>query len=96
VKEPYVPKPATITLDPEEALVLYDFLERWEQRGDESLSSADHPERVVLWNLLALLEEALVEPLLEDYGERVDRARALLVEKYGDEHRGDSDRLAKR
>jgi hypothetical protein len=78
MSEPYSPKPVTITLTPDEALVLFDYLSRCQQKGNDFSGPVDEPERIALWNLLALLEGVLVEPFLGDYGDRVERARASL------------------
>lgn len=65
----------TVELSAAEALVLFDLLARW---GDTNAMSVplEHPsEQRLLWNILATLESALVEPFMSDYSDRVRAAR---------------------
>ena len=52
----------SISLTADEALILFDLLHRWED--DDRVSARQHAsEQVALWNLSALLERELREPL---------------------------------
>lgn len=68
--------PVTLTLTADETLVLFAFLQRFEQ--EETLRIKDQAEERALWNLNCLLERELVEPFLTDYAERVATARERL------------------
>jgi hypothetical protein len=68
----------TISLTGDEALILFDLLQRWEH--DEQVEAPQHEaEQVALWNLSALLERELLEPLDPRYTELVSEARARLT-----------------
>lgn len=67
-------KSVTIELTSEAALVLYDWLTRFNQR--EETAFADQAEERVLFDLEALLEKVLVAPLQADYAVLVAQARA--------------------
>jgi len=76
----------TIRLDHAEALVLGDFLHRHIdlQDGDQLKPAVKHiGELWALNGLNCLLERELAEPFLPDYGDRVSKALALLVERNG-------------
>lgn len=67
----------TITLTGDEALVLFELLHRWEDR--DQVSPTEHAaEQVALWNLSALLERELREPLDARYSDLVVSARQRL------------------
>ena len=57
-----------------EALVFFAFLRRYEDRG--RLAIEDQAEQRVLWDLCAMLESSLHEPLSPDYGQLLAQARA--------------------
>ena len=63
-----------LELTSHEALVLYDWLTRFNQRDDADF--ADQAEERVLFDLEALLEKALVAPLQSNYAARVAQARS--------------------
>lgn len=65
-----------IELTSDEALVLYDWLTRFNQRANTDL--ADQAEERVLFDLEALLEKALLAPLQPDYAAVLAQARANL------------------
>jgi len=66
----------TIAFTHDEALVLYDWLAREDQKGIRT----DHQaEQDVLWRLEGQLERVLVEPLAANYSEEVRAARARVV-----------------
>ena len=60
-------KRVKIELTIDEALVLYDWLTRFNQRADTDF--ADQAEERVLFDLEAMLEKALVAPLQSDYAD---------------------------
>jgi hypothetical protein len=62
-----------LTLNKDEALVLFEFLARISSSGDWSVE--DSAETRVLWNLESQLEKVLVEPLSTDYVELLRAAR---------------------
>ena len=59
-----------------EALVFFAFLRRYSERG--RLAIDDQAEQRVLWDLCAMLESALHEPLSAKYVELLARARAAV------------------
>lgn len=63
-----------IDLKTEEALVLFEFLSRIDKSENIDLFE-DQAEQRVLWDIIAILEKQLSEPLLEDYKKRLDTAR---------------------
>ncbi|MBU0679473.1 MAG: hypothetical protein KJ626_15335 [Verrucomicrobia bacterium] len=80
-----------ITLSPEEALVLFEILSRFEESG--RLEALDPAEARALWNAQATLESTLTAPLDDKYRELLRRAKlnlmgftpanAVIVIKYG-------------
>jgi hypothetical protein len=62
-----------LLLSKAEALVLFEWLHRVE---DDGLGIIHKAERRVLWDVSALLERILVEPLDVDYHALIDQARA--------------------
>ena len=62
-----------ISLNKDEALVLFDFLSRFSDRED--LVIEDQSEEKVLWNLCCDLEKILVDPFKENYAEILKLAR---------------------
>ena len=63
-----------LELSSDEALVLYDWLTRFNQRDDTAF--ADQAETRVLFDLEALLEKEIVAPLQPDYAALLTQARA--------------------
>jgi hypothetical protein len=57
----------TITLDDDEALVLFDLLTS--ERIERDLPGLEAPERNALWALEGFLERTLVQPFLPGYNE---------------------------
>jgi len=51
----------TVTLDADEAIILFEMLSRWNE--DSTFALADQAEQRVLWNLCCALEEQLAEPI---------------------------------
>lgn len=64
----------TIALTTDEALVLFEWLSRFNQRDD--VEFADQAEQRVLWDIEATLETKLAEPFRGDYDELIAAARA--------------------
>jgi hypothetical protein len=67
-----------ITMSGDEALVLFDLLMRFNRDEVPCQIHCDEAEKRVLWNLEALLEKTLPEPLAEDYELLVRRAKKRL------------------
>ncbi len=66
-------EPVAVNLSPDEALVLYDFLQRY--TASNRLETVDQAEQRVLWDVCALLERVLLEPLDPNYVELLAAAR---------------------
>ncbi len=66
-----------LTTSKSEAIVLFDFLVRFNKQVPKELF-VDQAEQRVLWNLEAYLEKQLTEPFLDNYPEIVERAREEL------------------
>ena len=64
----------TIDLTTAKALVLIDFLARFNKL--EGFAFEDQSEQRVLWDLEAILEKQLVEPFRPDYKKLLEQARA--------------------
>jgi hypothetical protein len=68
-----------IELSSDEALVLFEWLSRTEERSNDFRDLVeDQAEQRALWNLTALLERELKEPFSPTYDELVANARARL------------------
>lgn len=67
-------KRVNIELTSDEALVLYDWLMRFNQQADTGF--ADQAEERVLFDLEAMLEEVLVTPVQSDYPALLAQARS--------------------
>jgi hypothetical protein len=65
--------PICLKLTNEEALVLFDWISRFNE--DDKNVLQDQAEQRVLWDIEAMLEEQLVEPLDENYDELLKSAR---------------------
>jgi hypothetical protein len=79
---PPLDAPLAVSLSRDEALVLFEFLSRFEQ--DERLSIEDPAEDHVLTKRLAHLERGLVEPFAPRYVELLASARARVRESHGE------------
>jgi hypothetical protein len=66
----------TLTLTQDEALVLYDYLQRFSTSGSTTLE--DQAEERALWNLCCLLEREMIEPFSENYAKSLESARERL------------------
>lgn len=71
----------SIELDPDVALVLFDWLASRENLAEELKLEA--PERNSLWALEAALEKQLVAPLQADYAAQLHAARQSVVTRLG-------------
>jgi hypothetical protein len=69
--------PIRIELTRDEALVLFEFLSR--HLDDSVLAVNDAAEQQTLWKLQCLLEKQLVEPLLAEYDQLLQQARARIL-----------------
>lgn len=66
-----------IELSEDEALVLFDWLARFNERKD--VDFADPAERRILWDIESSLESLLIQPFSEDYALLLAEARSRLV-----------------
>jgi hypothetical protein len=71
-------RPVAVYFTWDEALVLYEFLERQQRADDDYGTIADQAELRVLWDLDAVLETWLIAPMLPDYDQQLARARAAV------------------
>ncbi|KUM35163.1 hypothetical protein [Arthrobacter sp. EpRS71] len=67
-----------IELSEDEALVLFDWLARFNERKD--VDFADPAERRILWDIESSLESLLIQPFSEDYALLLAEARSRLVD----------------
>ena len=66
-----------IELTKEAAIVLFEFLQRFNENDDLNRFE-DQAEQRVLWNIECILEKELNEPFRADYEEIVKKARAAV------------------
>ena len=71
-----VDAPLAITFTPDEAIVLFELLSRYEQ--EDRLSIEDRAEDAVLTRLLARIERHLVTPFDPRYAALLEAARARI------------------
>ena len=69
-----------IELSKDEAIVLFEFLSRFNENNHDDIFD-DQAEQRVLWNIEGLLEKQLSEPFRPDYVDIVKRAREIVREK---------------
>jgi len=62
----------------DEALVLFDWVQRHEDTGSLDQIVADPAELAVFWSVSCALERLLVEPFRTDYADVLEAARARL------------------
>jgi hypothetical protein len=74
-------KTMQLNLTEDEALVLFELLSRFSE--DSILGIADQAEQRVLWNLQAILEQALLEPFQQNYQQQLATARDRLRDDAG-------------
>ena len=65
-----------LSLSRNEAIVLFEYLSRYTDTG--KLAIEDQAEQRVLWDLCAMLESHLHEPISPDYDGMLERARAAV------------------
>ena len=70
------PSEVHLRLTPDEALVLFEFLSRY--NDTDELRLEDQAKQRALWNLCCLLEKELVEPFNPDYVKLLQSARDRL------------------
>jgi hypothetical protein len=63
-------------VDRSQALVLYEFLTRGQEKADDYSTIEDQAELRVLWDVQAMLESVLVEPPSADYVALLAEARS--------------------
>jgi hypothetical protein len=68
-----------LELSRNEALVFFEWLSRFNE--DESVQFEDQAEQRVLWDIEAMLESTLVEPLDRNYSELLARAREAVRDR---------------
>jgi hypothetical protein len=66
-----------IKLTKEEAIVLFEFLERFNKNKDLNKFEYQAEEKVI-WNIICILEKELSEPFQANYQEIVEKARKML------------------
>ena len=71
-----IKKAVAIELTGDQALVLFEWIRRFNE-GDAKDLEAQAEERV-LWDIAAMLEKELVEPLAQDYDRLLAEARAAV------------------
>ena len=69
-----------IKLMKDEALVLFEFLVRFNEKKYEKVFE-NQAEQRVLWNIEASLERLLAEPFSTDYSEIIKKARETIRDK---------------
>jgi len=69
----------TLTLPPDEAVVLFEWLTRFNSSDGQPFE--DQAEQRVLWNLEASLESILSEPFRPDYAQILADARSRVRDK---------------
>ena len=71
---------ATVTMTRAEALVLFDFLSRFDQ--NQQLDIRDRAEEFVLWHVHGAFERVLVEPFAADYVKKLEAARETVRQSF--------------
>ncbi|MDR1850498.1 MAG: hypothetical protein LBQ75_10715 [Zoogloeaceae bacterium] len=71
----------TVTLTADEAVVLFEFLQRFSDTG--KLTIEDQAEKRALWNLCCVFQKALVSPFDASYSEVLRAARNRLRDEEG-------------
>ena len=74
-KVPFLTGPVTLELSNPEALVLFEFLARGADKRPEAYRIEHQAEQRVLWDLQAMLESKMIEPLRPEYDTLLQRAR---------------------
>lgn len=74
------PEKVSIELSKKEAIVLFEFLAKFNKSKDSNIFD-DQSEQRVLWNLESDLEKALSEPFKSNYSDIVKDARDSVRDK---------------
>ena len=74
--QPEGTKTVQIELTADEALVLFEFLQRFSE--SDALTLEDQAEQRALWNLCCMMEKTLAEPFASNYSELLAQARSRL------------------
>ena len=72
-----IKKAVAIELTGDQALVLFEWIRRFNEGDAKDLE--DQAEERVLWDIAAMLEKELVEPLAQDYDRLLAEARAAIA-----------------
>ena len=70
----------SINLTKNEALVLFDFLSRFNQSENNGIFE-DKAEQKIFWTIEALLEKQLTEPFLPNYKDIICDARKEILDE---------------
>jgi hypothetical protein len=70
----------TIRLNKDEALVLFEFLSRFNENDNNEMFE-DQAEQKTLWIIEGQLEKILVEPFMSDYKNIIQNARNRVRDK---------------
>ena len=70
-------KPVQIQLNNDEALVLFEWLAKLDEKGGDT--AIDQAEQQVLWKLEGQLESILNEVISVDYLQRVTEAKKIIL-----------------
>ena len=70
----------TITMNKDEALVLFEFLSRFNENDNKEIFQ-DQAEEKVLWRIEGQLEKILVEPFMPNYQDIIKEARNRIRDK---------------
>ncbi|MCK6515667.1 hypothetical protein L6R46_11515 [Myxococcota bacterium] len=74
-----IKKAVAIELTGDQALVLFEWIRRFNEGDAKDLE--DQAEERVLWDIAAMLEKELVEPLAQDYDRLLAEARAAVRDR---------------
>ena len=70
----------SLNLTKNEALVLFDFLSRFNQ-SENNIIFEDKAEQKIFWTIEALLEKQLTETFLPNYKDIITEARKEILDK---------------
>ena len=68
----------SIVLSRNEALILFNWLASFEERGLQS--ACDGAEQSILWKVEGRLESSLIDIFADNFGERVEQAKRFVTE----------------
>lgn len=74
-----IKKAVAIELTGDQALVLFEWIRRFNEGDAKDLE--DQAEERVLWDIAAMLEKELVEPVAQDYDRLLAEARAAVRDR---------------